>query len=100
MNFDKVLGQDHLKNHLITTANSGRIPHAQLFVGKEGSGALPLAIAYARYVLCGTDNSACNLKMDSLSHPDLHFIYPTITTEDVKSKPKSTDKSEERRVGK
>lgn len=91
MKFENVLGQSHLKNHLITTADSGRIPHAQLFVGKEGSGALPLAIAYARYVLCGTDNSACNLKMDSLSHPDLHFIYPTITTDDVKSKPKSTD---------
>ncbi|MFA5557443.1 MAG: DNA polymerase III subunit delta' [Flavobacteriaceae bacterium] len=91
MKFENVLGQEHLKKHLITTADSGRIPHAQLFVGKEGSGALPLAIAYARYVLCGADNSACNLKMNSLSHPDLHFIYPTITTDDVKSKPKSTD---------
>ncbi len=91
MKFEDVLGQDYLKNHLITTADSGRVPHAQLFVGKEGSGALPLAIAYARYVLCGTENQSCNLKMDSLSHPDLHFIYPTITTEDVKSKPKSTD---------
>lgn len=91
MKFEDVLGHEHLKNHLITTADSGRIPHAQLFVGKEGSGALPLAIAYARYVLCGKDNAACNLKMDSLSHSDLHFIYPTITTEDIKSKPKSTD---------
>jgi len=91
MKFENVLGQEHLKKHLITTADSGRVPHAQLFVGKEGSGALPLAIAYARYVLCGADNSACNLKMNSLSHPDLHFIYPTITTDDVKSKPKSTD---------
>ena len=90
MKFENVLGQEHLKKHLITTADSGRIPHAQLFVGKEGSGALPLAIAYARYVLCGADNSACNLKMNSLSHPDLHFIYPTITTDDVKSKPKSS----------
>lgn len=91
MKFENVLGQEHLKNHLITTTDSGRISHAQLFVGREGSGALPLAIAYARYVLCKADNLACNLKMDSLSHPDLHFIYPTITTEDVKSKPKSTD---------
>lgn len=91
MKFEDVLGQEYIKNHLITTADSGRIPHAQLFVEKEGSGALPLAVAYARYVLCRGNNSACNLKMDSLAHPDLHFIYPTITTEDVKSKPKSTD---------
>ena len=91
MKFNDVLGQEYLKNHLITTADSGRIPHAQLFVEKEGGGALPLAIAYARYVLCGVENTSCNLKMDSFSHPDLHFIYPTITTEDIKSKPKSTD---------
>jgi len=89
MNFEEVLGQDHIKNHLITTTDSGRISHAQLFVGKEGSGTLPLAIAYAYYVLCGKD-SACYFKYGAFSHPDLHFIYPTITTKDIK-KPKSTD---------
>jgi DNA polymerase-3 subunit delta' len=31
------------------------------------------------------------LKFDHFSHPDLHFIYPTVTTDDVKSKPKSID---------
>jgi DNA polymerase-3 subunit delta' len=36
-------------------------------------------------------NDACNLKFHSFSHPDLHFIYPTVTTEDVKTKPKSLD---------
>lgn len=91
MKFTDVLGHQHLKNHLIHTADSGRIPHAQLFVASEGTGALALAIAYARYVLCGNDNTACNLKMDMYGHPDLHFVYPTITTDDVKSKPKSAD---------
>ena len=28
------------------------IPHAQLFVGKEGCGTLPMAIAYAQFLLC------------------------------------------------
>lgn len=91
MNFDVILGQEFLKNHLKTTIDSGRISHAQLFVGQSGTGVLPMAIAYARYVLCGNDNASCNLKLDTLSHPDLHFIYPTITTEEVKTKPKSID---------
>lgn len=98
MLFSEILGQDYIKSHLTKSATLGRIPHAQLFVGPEGSGTLPMAIAYAQYVLCGNigaenvgANTSCNLKFDSISHPDLHFIYPTITTEDVKTKPKSID---------
>lgn len=98
MRFSDILGQDYNKNHLVKSAASGRIPHAQLFVGPEGCGTLPVAIAYAQFILCNNPgseneggNEACNLKFESLSHPDLHFIYPTVTTEDVKSKPKSID---------
>lgn len=98
MQFSKILGQEHIKNHLTQSANLGRIPHAQLFVGPEGSGTLPMAIAYAEYILCGNsggenngDNQACNLKFQKLSHPDLHFAYPTVSTESVKTKPKSID---------
>lgn len=98
MRFSDILGQDYIKNHLVKSAASGRIPHAQLFVGPEGCGTLPVAIAYAQFILCNNPgseneggNEACNLKFESLSHPDLHFIYPTVTTEDVKSKPKSID---------
>ncbi|HNP32041.1 MAG TPA: DNA polymerase III subunit delta' [Flavobacterium sp.] len=98
MQFSEILGQDYIKNHLIKSALLGRIPHAQLFVGPEGSGTLAMAIAYAQFVLCnntGNDNNngneSCNLKFKSLSHPDLHFVYPNVTNEDVKSKPKSAD---------
>ncbi|MCL9804140.1 DNA polymerase III subunit delta' [Flavobacterium amniphilum] len=98
MHFKQIIGHDHLKSHLIRSASSGRIPHAQLFVGPEGSGVLPLAIAYAQFVLCSNTgnentggNEACNLKFEHFAHPDLHFIYPTVTTEEVKSKPKSLD---------
>jgi DNA polymerase-3 subunit delta' len=98
MQFSEILGQDYIKNHLVKSASSGRIPHAQLFIGPEGSGTLPAAIAYAQYILCGNSgsdndngNASCNLKFQSISHPDLHFIYPTVTTEDVKTKPKSLD---------
>jgi len=98
MLFSEILGQDYLKNHLTTSALSGRIPHAQLFVGPEGSGTLPMAIAYAQFILCQNSgqenlggNEACNLKFQHFSHPDLHFIYPNVTTEEIKSKPKSLD---------
>jgi DNA polymerase-3 subunit delta' len=46
MQFSEILGQEHIKSHL-TKAPIWVIPHAQLFVGPEGSGTLPMAIAYA-----------------------------------------------------
>ncbi|WP_348798287.1 ATP-binding protein [Flavobacterium adhaerens] len=94
MHFTKILGQEYIKNHLQKSVDSGRIAHAQLFVGPEGSGTLPMAIAYAQYVLCNSNqvlNESCVLKFEKISHPDLHFIYPTVTTEEIKQKPKSID---------
>jgi DNA polymerase-3 subunit delta' len=98
MQFSEILGQDYIKNHLTRSADLGRIPHAQLFVGPEGSGTLPMAIAYAQYILCNNQNGensganeSCNLKFQKISHPDLHFVYPTVSTEEVKKSPKSID---------
>ncbi len=59
--FSKIIGQEHIKNHLIKSADNGRIPHAQLFVGKEGSGTLPMAIAYAQYFMCTSTDKDCML---------------------------------------
>lgn len=102
MQFSEVLGQEHLKNHLTQSADNGRIPHAQLFVGPEGSGTLPMAIAYAQYILCGNKNSensggneSCNLKFKNLSHPDLHFAFPVAITDRVKKNPVSNQFMEE-----
>jgi len=47
MFFKDVLGQEYIKSYLKSSADNHRIPHAQLFVGKEGSGTLPMAIAFA-----------------------------------------------------
>ena len=93
MLFSEILGQEHIKNHLTTSVDNGRIAHAQLFVGPEGSGALPMALAYAQYLLCGNSdgentggNESCNLKFKNYSHPDLHFAFPVTTSHKVKSK--------------
>lgn len=90
-----VIGQDFIKNHLKASVDSGRIAHAQLFSGISGAGVLPMAIAYARYILCGAqdenglNNNACHIKFQNLSHPDLHFSFPTATTTEIKSNPVS-----------
>jgi len=76
---------------LTGSAKRGMVPHAQLFFGKEGGGALPMAVAYARYLHCtnksGDDAcgscAACH-KYRKLVHPDLHFIFPVSTTVKVK----------------
>lgn len=91
MLFNEIIGQDHIKKHLKTSGENGRIPHAQLFVGKEGSGTLPMAIAFAQFLLCHFSENveACNLKCNKLQHPDLHFAFPVTTSESIKSHPVS-----------
>ncbi|MBU2948276.1 ATP-binding protein [Zobellia uliginosa] len=92
MLFNHILGLSHIKSHLAGSADAGRVPHAQLFVGPEGSGTLPMAIAYAQYIICGNRdgenngaNQSCNLKFDSLAHPDMHFAFPVSNSDKVKS---------------
>jgi DNA polymerase-3 subunit delta' len=97
MQFSEILGQESIKKQLLKSASDNRVAHAQLFIAPEGSGALPLAIAYAQYLICNNlsennsaENRVCNLKFDSITHPDLHFVFPTVNTEKLK-KAKSGD---------
>jgi DNA polymerase-3 subunit delta' len=50
MLFKDVIGHQEVKQHLVEMVQHSRISHALLFLGKEGSGALPLAMAFANYV--------------------------------------------------
>ena len=102
MFFKDILGLQHIKNHLASSADAGRTPHAHLFLGPEGSGTLPMAIAYAQYILCGNKkgenqggDAACNTKCTSLSHPDLHFAFPVSNTAKIKSHAVSNNFMEE-----
>jgi DNA polymerase-3 subunit delta' len=52
MLFKDVIGQLEIKQHLLEIANSGNIPHAQLFLSQPGAGALALALAFTQYVVC------------------------------------------------
>jgi hypothetical protein len=42
MLFKDIIGQQEVKQHLIELVQHNRLSHALLFLGKEGSGALPL----------------------------------------------------------
>ncbi|MBU3820634.1 DNA polymerase III subunit delta' [Flavobacteriaceae bacterium XHP0103] len=99
MLFEDIIGQEHIKNHLKQTVDNGRIPHAQLFVGNEGCGTLPMAIAYAQHIIgFGKNEVAKNenaIKFKNLSHPDLHFAFPVTTSDKAKSHPVSSHYLEE-----
>jgi DNA polymerase-3 subunit delta' len=87
MRFEDVIGQQELKERLLRSAREGRVSHALLFTGPEGTGKLALAIALARYLNCSSPlpHDACGVcnschKVNKLIHPDLHFVFPVINT--------------------
>jgi DNA polymerase III subunit delta' len=119
MQFSDIIGQQAVKQQLAELVQHNRLSHALLFLGKEGSGSLSLAIAFAQYIVCSpqtpagglgpslfgepepvskntepkTDSCgvcpAC-LKAQQLVHPDIHFSYPTVTKKPGE-KPVATD---------
>ena len=96
MFFRDIVGQEQIKKQLLATVKEGRIPHAQLFLGPEGSGNLALAIAYAQLVACENpgETDSCGVchsckKYQKLIHPDLHFAFPVNTSKDGEKDPVS-----------
>ncbi|WP_459189510.1 ATP-binding protein [Parabacteroides sp. APC149_11_2_Y6] len=91
MYFKDIIGQEDIKKRLIQSAQTGVVPHAQLFTEQGGAGAFPLALAYARYLNCTnrTETDSCGhcpscLKYDELAHPDLHFVFPIVAKKEKK----------------
>lgn len=56
MSFTQVIGQSPVKQTLVELVRTNRLSHALLFLGQEGSGALPMALAFAQYVVCEKAN--------------------------------------------
>ena len=83
MNFSEVIGQDDVKNRLLTLIESGKMPHSLLLHGASGCGKMALALALASHLLGENDANnpkAASVKamLDRWEHPDLHFSYPVI----------------------
>lgn len=110
MQFKDIEGQHVLINSLTEIIDSGRVSHAQMFLGSTASGSLALAIAYAQYLNCENRQhygEGSLLRADScgecphcrkyrqLMHSDLHFVFPNTTTTKVGSKPCSDNFQEE-----
>lgn len=109
MQFKDVIGQSVLKKELPELMQDNRLAHALLFLSKEGSGALSLALALAQYIVCEKVNRQwtagpslfgeepqpatgnrqpvtdfCGIcpscvKAQQYVHPDIHFSYPVVT---------------------
>ncbi|MDZ4795431.1 MAG: hypothetical protein SGI83_14210, partial [Bacteroidota bacterium] len=52
MQFSDIIGQSAVKLQLAELVQHNRLSHALLFLGKEGSGALAMAMAFAQFVVC------------------------------------------------
>lgn len=95
VDFKQVIGQEHIKAHLQTSVDNGRVAHAQLFVGKVGTGLLPMAIAYASALLCkpyqegSPEYLLTKERVNKLAHPDLNFVFPVNTNDKIKKHPVS-----------
>jgi DNA polymerase III subunit delta' len=98
MFFSEVIANEAVKQKLVHTVNANRVYHAQLFLGPEGNGSLPLAIAYAQFLLCENRRendscgqcNACN-KVSKLLHPDVHFSFPVVKEKGTTRPPLSSD---------
>jgi DNA polymerase III subunit delta' len=108
MLFSEVIGQAETRDQLMQMVQQNRLSHALLFLGKEGSGALPLALAFSTYLI---EQSELKNKKKGVSlfgeeeipavghgatnaakyiHPDIHYSYPVIPRKPG-DKPISTD---------
>jgi DNA polymerase-3 subunit delta' len=97
MQFKDIVGQRDVINRLTEIVDSGRVSHAQLFLGPTRDGSLQLALAYLQYLCCEhrVHHADGELRADScgecpsckkiaqLMHPDLHFVFPNATTTSV-----------------
>lgn len=92
MKFSEIIGNRTVAEAMVSMADSGRVAHAVLLYENEGSGALPLALAYLQYLNCSNPSGgdscgqcpSCR-QMEKLIHPDVHFVFP------VNKGPKTSD---------
>ena len=88
---DKIYGQSALIAQLQLSIKNERIPHAQIFLGKNGYGNLAVALEYVASLVCTEGNGVacgeCNAchKMKKFIHPDVHFSFPFTNSKNVAS---------------
>lgn len=82
MTFDKLIGNDKIKDILKNIIENNNILHSYLFIGIDGIGKSEFAREFARQILCIGDNKQkCNLCKSCVSfendnNPDFMEIFP------------------------
>lgn len=79
--FDKIIGNDKIKEMLYKSVKDKKTSHSYLFVGIEGIGKKEIAKEFAKMLLCINDNKYCNtckscIEFDSNNNPDFLYIEP------------------------
>jgi DNA polymerase III subunit delta' len=115
MRFEEVLGQEPIKQQLQELVLQNRLSHAMLLIGKEGSGLLPLALAFTSFLVAHYEKKeapAASVALDMFGepiasvtapsigqgasmaqeyiHPDVHYSFPVVPKK-TGDKPISTD---------
>lgn len=91
MQFSKVIGQKELKAQLVQMVQQNRLSHALLFLGKEGSGALSLARAFAQYTVCEKLNGKQSANGNRQAEPSLFGDREPIKNEERETRNDLTD---------
>ena len=79
--FEKIIGNDFIKEQLEKSLNNNQISHSYLFIGIEGIGKKLIATEFAKAILCLNDKKYCNnckscIEFDSDNNPDFLYIEP------------------------
>lgn len=86
MLFRDITGQTDAAERLKRAIDDGKMPHALMISGREGSGAMSLALTAAQYILCEhhtAEGEPCEQcpncrQVHRWQHPDLHFVFPVV----------------------
>lgn len=82
MSFEKIIGNNKIKEDLQEIINTENISHSYMFVGSEGIGKKMIAEEFAKEILCLSENKQtcenCNscVKFISGNNPDFEEIVP------------------------
>ena len=82
MQFSKIINQQEVKQQLMELVQHNRLSHALLFLSKEGSGALSLALALSQYITCERVNSRQSAAGSQQSEPSLFGNAQELPTAD------------------
>ena len=79
--FEKIIGNNNIKNELIHTVELNKISHSYLFLGTAGIGKKEIAKEFAKMILCLNEKKYCNhckscIEFDSNNNPDFQMVEP------------------------